>query len=576
MSFIAAATAVGGAVLGTGAAAGIGSAIVGGALLGAGAGGLYSGITGDGDIGKSMLTGAALGAGGAGIGSALGFGGAGTAAANTAGATGATTAGGAGAATETGLGLVGSDVGGAASAKAAAAAGTAPTGLAAYMPSGTQALLGYGALKAFSPNKNVPGNPGPDEYDKRLAKYHLSPDYKPYEAAQPNPYYKAQYAAGGLAMGGMPPQTNFANPSSYEEGTSQYSMATDPMSGNIANRMAEGGVTGGGEMQLNVPISIGGGGGNLGGGGGGYGGYSSGAGYAPPGGPQGGSAGSLASLGRGAQQMQPPGGSAPQAQGAQAQGAQMNMQENAQSAQGMSADVNGFTPIQTNQGTLLAGQFLQGLSGIPDQKAGGAMGNQYGMQQIQAADAKAANQYMGPEYANPIGMASGGIAYAKGGHLSASAGIPDTGIYYDSDLVTRGEQAFGASEAKNKQLFKRAGLKYAAGPKSGIEKLGGGFSEYGASGGLSHLGGYSDGGRMLKGPGDGMSDDIPAMIGKKQPARLADGEFVVPADVVSHLGNGSTDAGAKKLYGMMDKIRKARTGKKAQGKQINPNKFLPT
>jgi hypothetical protein len=89
------------------------------------------------------------------------------------------------------------------------------------------------------------------------------------------------------------------------------------------------------------------------------------------------------------------------------------------------------------------------------------------------------------------------------------------------------------------------------------------------------IGGYSDGGRMLKGPGDGMSDDIPAMIGKRQPARLADGEFVVPADVVSHLGNGSTDAGAKKLYAMMDKVRKARTGKKSQGKQINPNKYLP-
>jgi hypothetical protein len=341
------------------------------------------------------------------------------------------------------------------------------------------------------------------------------------------------------------------------------------MSGNIANRMAEGGVTGGGEMQLNVPISIGGGGGNLGGGGGGYGGYSSGAGYAPPGGPQGGSAGSLASLGRGAQQMQPPGGSAPQAQGAQAQGAQMNMQENAQSAQGMSADVNGFTPIQTNQGTLLAGQFLQGLSGIPqDQKAGGAMGSQYGMQQD-------FDMAMGPNGPIRAPKLPPGFAYAKGGHLSASAGIPDTGIYYDSDLVTRGEQALGASEAKNKQLYKRAGLKYAAGPKSGIEKLGGGFSEAGASGGLSHLGGYSDGGRMLKGPGDGMSDDIPAMIGKKQPARLADGEFVVPADVVSHLGNGSTDAGAKKLYSMMDKIRKARTGRKAQGKQINPNKFIP-
>jgi len=89
------------------------------------------------------------------------------------------------------------------------------------------------------------------------------------------------------------------------------------------------------------------------------------------------------------------------------------------------------------------------------------------------------------------------------------------------------------------------------------------------------LGGYSDGGRMLKGPGDGMSDNIPAVIGKKQPARLADGEFVVPADVVSHLGNGSTDAGAKQLYAMMDKIRAARTGTKKQGKQINPRKYMP-
>jgi hypothetical protein len=93
--------------------------------------------------------------------------------------------------------------------------------------------------------------------------------------------------------------------------------------------------------------------------------------------------------------------------------------------------------------------------------------------------------------------------------------------------------------------------------------------------GIGHLGGYSDGGRLLKGPGDGMSDNIPASIADKQPARLADGEFVVPADVVSHLGNGSTDAGAKQLYLMMDKIRKARTGNEKQGKQINPNKFLP-
>ena len=96
-----------------------------------------------------------------------------------------------------------------------------------------------------------------------------------------------------------------------------------------------------------------------------------------------------------------------------------------------------------------------------------------------------------------------------------------------------------------------------------------------ASGGISSLGGYSDGGRMLRGPGDGMSDSIPASIANKQPARLADGEFVIPADVVSHLGNGSTDAGAKKLYAMMDKVRKARTGNKKQGKQIKANRYMP-
>jgi hypothetical protein len=72
-----------------------------------------------------------------------------------------------------------------------------------------------------------------------------------------------------------------------------------------------------------------------------------------------------------------------------------------------------------------------------------------------------------------------------------------------------------------------------------------------------------------------MSDDIPATINGKQPARLADGEFVIPADVVSHLGNGSSKAGAKQLYSMMDKVRSARTGNKKQGKQITPAKYMP-
>jgi hypothetical protein len=89
--------------------------------------------------------------------------------------------------------------------------------------------------------------------------------------------------------------------------------------------------------------------------------------------------------------------------------------------------------------------------------------------------------------------------------------------------------------------------------------------------------GYAAGGlapRFLSGGGDGMSDSIKANINGRQEARLADGEFVVPADVVSHLGNGSSKAGAKQLYSMMDKVRTARTGRKSQGKQINPRKYL--
>ena len=82
-------------------------------------------------------------------------------------------------------------------------------------------------------------------------------------------------------------------------------------------------------------------------------------------------------------------------------------------------------------------------------------------------------------------------------------------------------------------------------------------------------------GKYLAGSTDGMADKIPATIAGKQPAKLSHGEFVIPADVVSHLGNGNSEAGADRLYSMMDKIRQARTGTKKQGKQINPNKFLP-
>jgi hypothetical protein len=141
---------------------------------------------------------------------------------------------------------------------------------------------------------------------------------------------------------------------------------------------------------------------------------------------------------------------------------------------------------------------------------------------------------------------------------------------YDTETVTATKQADGTYLGSN-------GKKYDASGK-GI-MAGGGMTGYAIGGGLGSLGGYSDGGRLLKGPGDGVSDSIPATIGaKQQPARLADGEFVVPARIVSELGNGSTDAGAKKLYAMMDRVQRARgktTGKNKVAANSRADKYLP-
>jgi hypothetical protein len=145
---------------------------------------------------------------------------------------------------------------------------------------------------------------------------------------------------------------------------------------------------------------------------------------------------------------------------------------------------------------------------------------------------------------------------AQGGIMGMAGG----GLF--SDLISQ-VMAMGPTEAKAKQYsYDPNGQKYTELAQGGVASL---PNEYAA------------GGKLLQGPGDGMSDSIPAVIkgAKPQRAALAQGEFVVPADVVSHLGNGSTDAGAKRLYAMMDKIRHARTGTKKQGKQINPANFMP-
>jgi len=187
----------------------------------------------------------------------------------------------------------------------------------------------------------------------------------------------------------------------------------------------------------------------------------------------------------------------------------------------------------------------------------------------------AGGSYEDEPMSDDVGMAAGGIAYysnqGRVRDLPESVGVPRTGIFRDTDSDTARKDALEAAMIRNRKLAKASNIKLAAMPKTSVKGLG---DVEGMAGGGS-LGGYSDGGRMLKGPGDGMSDSIPATIGRKQPARLADGEFVVPADVVSHLGNGSTDAGAKKLYSMMDKIRKARTGKKKQAPAVKADRYMP-
>ena len=181
---------------------------------------------------------------------------------------------------------------------------------------------------------------------------------------------------------------------------------------------------------------------------------------------------------------------------------------------------------------------------------------------------------------------TGGYGYAdrpdeSGGLYKGPMTVPE-GL---DDTMTPGMMAANAAtQAKNAagQAYARANPASMSALARGLGIGGfanGGMTGYAMGGGLGSLGGYSDGGRLLKGPGDGVSDSIPATIGaKRQPARLADGEFVIPARIVSELGNGSTEAGAKKLYAMMDRVQRARgktTGKNKVAANSRADKHLP-
>jgi hypothetical protein len=300
-------------------------------------------------------------------------------------------------------------------------------------PKTSAAAAGLGGY-LLGQKKNA-GVPEMQHYNGPLSRFHYNPSsYTPTIAQPPSNPYRAQYtsyAKGGIAdLGGY----------------------------------SDGGITGGGNLDLHIPLDLGGGGGGYGGGGG------------------------------------------------------------------------------------------NGGATYPFQNSGGFTGNN------NAPQAQ-------PQYNNPSQPQAGNQPFLGLGRFQN--GMRSNTTFMD-DFSPKGTNAFGGgSEQALSQLFGLLGgqqQQSTGGPNS---------QNHFASGGMTSLGGYSDGGQMLKGPGDGMSDSIPANIANKQPARLANEEFVIPADVVSHLGNGSSDAGAKQLYSMMDRVRKARTGTKKQGRQISPNKYMP-
>jgi hypothetical protein len=505
----------------------IGAGLVGGAVLGAGIGGLYSAFTGDGDILNSMLTGGLIGFGVGGLGAAAGAaaagGGAGGAAAGGVGAGGAVANSLALTPTATALAgntaaLIPASTAGGFGLSAAAPAVTSGLGATGAAAAGTGLttgqIMGYGL--AGSAAMSLLGNSRGSKISPTTG---TDPSYiRPYNYAA-NPTNNFQAAPGGTAMPynglGSSAERRYFNPTQTAQPIYQA---------------AEGGLT-------------------------------------------------------------------------------PNLDFMGSSAYPMSQQNNPFyavpsqMPTSAKQVAASYDQNTNPLTGQPIAMAEG--GNVNSMTSDQAVKAyndaimqKAIQTYATPQQ-NPLGQNTTFPAQSMAPPGYVAPQVPSN---FDQILLDQyrsanpnlrsynaATQMYGAGIPNQSQYdaFKAQKDKEAADllAQQSSYSYGGDYGGGGgAAGGLprdfayangGHLGGYSDGGRMLKGPGDGMSDNIPASINGKQPARLADGEFVVPADVVSHLGNGSTDAGAKRLYSMMDDVRKARTGHKKQGKQIKANKYLP-
>jgi hypothetical protein len=509
------ASATGAAVFGL---SGVAAGLAGGALLGAGAGALYSGLTGDGNVLNSALTGALIGGAAGGIGSAFAPAAAGkgiAAGASTLGsmtpamaATKGTMAGAAAApsgiaATQAAAGL-GSAAAPAASTFGALAGAGAPAGVAATQTAaglgtltpvagmtGAQKLgLGLGAtsLMSLMGSQNQPKLPVP-ETQGTIRPYTYSSTQNPAGGAYPSPYAGAtQYDSGGNPILDTRERNYFTQ--SFTAGEPYKAangglMATYQMGGPV-ERMS----------QMNTALN-----------------------------PQGG--------------MYPQ-GMIDKTQYALPTQRPTSMEVVDAGAQRMFAN-----------GGITYDAATQRYAGLPNM-GGAQTGNSTPLSAELIAQ-------LTPQYqaANPNAFS---YDPAQQRYSAVNPTMAQLNAY-------KAEQdRIAAEQAQQMNPF----MGFFPGAFGGNFAAGGNVKGY-------NLGGYSDGGRLLKGPGDGVSDDIPAVIGDRQPARLADGEFVIPARIVSEIGNGSTDAGAKRLYAMMDRIqsgRKKTIGKNNVAKDTKAKKHL--
>ena len=215
---------------------------------------------------------------------------------------------------------------------------------------------------------------------------------------------------------------------------------------------------------------------------------------------------------------------------------------------------------------------LHGTERLMTYAEGGATESQMNVNAMGGSGNDVSQAYGNMNYQMPLDEATM-LRLALAGHFAQGKNFQNNGI--DS-------RSIGISHRLSPNSSIEGMLESSAHPMPGrepINRAGVNYNRSFAAGGISNLGSYSDGGQLLRGPGDGVSDDIPAQIGQHQPARLAEGEFVVPARIVSELGNGSTNAGAKRLYDMMNRIQAGRSktmgGKSAYAKDTNAEQHLP-